>query len=313
MKRIRATADLFDPRTYVFATARSLLALAELSVLLATPSRILFGTAPYATADGLCSGIGAPSLWCAPFVTAHSDLLAEVLASAILLAVIAGIWPRWLCLLHWYVAYSMATRMIVANGGDDVAQIFALLMMPICIGDRRICHWQRPDLPMTPGWRGSACAAHFVLRCQVTIIYLDAALSKLRFHSWLDGTAIPKILNGPVFGLPPAVRPDLEHLLALPWLSATVMWSVVLIEISIGVAMLFSPRVRRFALFLAVGLHGAIIIAMGLFSFGLIMIALVMAASETGRLQTGPAAGTETLPAMSARPVRVNIGRDSIS
>jgi hypothetical protein len=52
---------------------------------------------------------------------------------------------------------------------------------------------------------------------------------------------------------------------------------------------------------------------MGLFSFGLIMIALVMAASETGRLQTGPAAGTETLPAMSARPVRVNIGRDSIS
>jgi antimicrobial peptide system SdpB family protein len=137
---------------------------------------------------------------------------------------------------------------------------------------------------MAPAWRGSAYAGHLLLRCQIVIIYLDASLSKLEFHGWRSGIAVPVLLNNPQFGLPPGIRQTVEGWLGPAWIGAAVTWAVIAIEITIAVTMLFGVRVRRVGLALAVCLHSAIVIVMGLFSFGLIMISLVMVVCD-GQVQ----------------------------
>jgi hypothetical protein len=54
---------------------------------------------------------------------------------------------------------------------------------------------------------------------------------------------------------------------------------VIAIEILIGLSMAFGARVRRWGLYCGICLHVVIILAMGLFSFGLTMIVLLMVAS----------------------------------
>jgi len=281
-------AEGFEARGLALSTGRSLLALAELTVLLATPGRILFGSTPYASPDRLCSGVGMLSLWCVQGAGTQPGTVNLTIAVVILGAVVVGLWPRWLCVPHWYVAFSVATRMVVPNGGEDVAQILTMLLIPVCLGDTRTCQWRRPDHPMAPGWRGSAYAGYLLLRCQIAIIYLDASLSKLEFHSWQSGTAVPILLNNPQFGLPLEIRPAVERWLSPVWIGAAVTWAVIAIEITVAVTMLFGTRVRRVGLVLAVCLHLAIVIVMGLFSFGLIMISLVMVVSG-GEVQRGHA------------------------
>lgn len=289
MKPLLTAAEIFEPREPAVSAARSLLAFAELSVLVVTPDRILFGITPNEPPARLCSGVGALSLWCVTGAGSEPYSPGRVIAVAILGCVVLGLWPRWLCVPHWYVAFSLAVRTVAPDGGDDVAQILTLLLIPVSLGDMRTCHWQRPDTPMAPGWRGSAYAGHLLLRCQIAIIYLDASLSKLAFHSWRSGTAVPILLSNPQFGLIPEVRQLAQRLLAPVWVSAPITWTVIAIEMTIALTMLFGARARRAALALAVCLHSAIIVVMGLFSFGLIMISLVMAVSGGDLRQQGRA------------------------
>jgi len=279
MKRFFRAAEVFEPRGILLASGRSLLAFAELTVLLFNPDHLIFATTPFASTRNLCSGIGGLSLWCVSGSGPQSHSVGRIIAIAILVGVTAGLWPRWLCIPHWYVAFSLATRMSVINGGEEVAQIFTLLLIPCCLGDTRTWHWSRPDRPMAPAWRGSAYAAHLVLRCQIMIIYLDAALSKLMFPSWRNGTAMRVIINDPECGLPLGIRTFADHLLSPLWTSAAVTWAVVLTELTIGLSMVCRAGIRRRSLAPAILLHTGIILAMGLFSFGLIMISVLMAAS----------------------------------
>ncbi len=66
---------------------------------------------------------------------------------------------------------------------------------------------------------------------------------------------------------------------------AALTWSVLAAELGIAVLVLSPGRGRIYALALAVALHSAIIVVMGLASFGLTMIALV--AVSCGRPRSG--------------------------
>ena len=309
MTRFLDRAETFEPRGTLLSASRSLLAFAELTVLLFTPDRLLFGSTPYASPRQLCSGVSGLSLWCVSGGGPRAEQAGTVVAVAVLVAVTAGFRPRWLCIPHWYIAFSLAGRMSALNGGEEIAQIFTLLLIPQCLGDTRTWHWRRPDQPMAPAWRGSAYAAHLLLRLQIVVVYLDAALSKLAYPAWQHGTAVRTLLNDPQNGLPLALRPLADHLLGPIWISAAVTWSVIAMELGIATSMLFRARVRRRALALAVCLHTAIILAMGLFSFGLVMIALLMA-TPGGALRQRPrlrpraavAPGAEPEPEPEAEP-----------
>ena len=60
---------------------------------------------------------------------------------------------------------------------------------------------------------------------------------------------------------------------------------IVALEVGIAVAMLGGRRIRRWALVAGITLHAAIVIAMGLFSFGTIMIGVLLIASGGTRMR----------------------------
>lgn len=295
-----ARAESFDPRSLTLATARSLLAVAELAALLANPDWLLFGRTSYGTSANLCTGISHVSLWCVADETPAALALARGIATVILAATALGLWPRWLCIPHWYIAFSLGERMTVLNGGEEVAQILTLLLIPLCLGDHRVWHWRRPRQPLAPRWRGSAYAAHVLLRAQVAIIYGDAAMSKLLYPAWREGTAVRTLFNDPQFGLPPSVRPTIDHLLAPDYLAAASTWGVLTAELCVAMFVLGAARFRRVALYIGLCLHVAIMLAMGLPVFSLIMISLLLAVAVDGSAWAKPLRPAVDLPHQDA-------------
>jgi antimicrobial peptide system SdpB family protein len=299
---LAAAADAFEPRGRAFAAGRSLLALATLSVLVFTPTRGLFVYTPDNPSGARCGGVRMISLWCAGG-HGHTVLTVRLIVSIVVLAaVVAGFSPRWTCVPHWYVTFSLGTTMTLPNGGDSVARIAAMLMIPMCLGDDRRWHWQRPARPLPPRWRGAAYAAHLFVRLQVTIIYVSAAVAKLTVGSWRDGSYLYQVLHDPYYGPPSYARPVVGAVLDAPPLVRALTWGTIAVELAIAVSMAGGPRVRRVALVLAIALHGSIIVMLGLASFGLIMIALLALASVHGvAAATRPAE-----PVGGAEPVRLS-------
>lgn len=286
-------AGSFEPRGRVLDFARILLALAQLSILAASPSRVLFLQSPGATWDSRCAGINAYSLWCVSSDVSGGTTVGMCVAALILVAVAIGLSPRILCVPHWYVTFSLGVDIAVPNGGDAAAEILALLLIPMCLGDPRTSVWQLPrGREMTPHWRGSSYAAHLVLRLQVSGIYLQAAISKLLHPAWRHGVALQLLANDPSFGVTSMGRGFADTFMALPAVAQTLTYGALLAEFSIGAAMWFGPRYRRVGFAIAVAMHGAIILIMGLFSFGLVMIACVLTTC----------AGRSIFPDTSCRP-----------
>jgi hypothetical protein len=110
------------------------------------------------------------------------------------------------------------------------------------------------------------------------------------------------LLNDPEVGLPAPLQPLVDGLFAWHGVNRFVTWLVLAMELTIGVSMLFPVRVRRVGLVLAVVLHSAIIAAMGLFSFGLVAIALLLAVADDRPALLAPARGDRLAdrPAVSA-------------
>lgn len=265
-----------DPRGTALAVARTVLAGAELSVLLFSTDDRLFYPLPGLPQGIRCGGPRALSLWCV--TGGHEGLsVSRAVAVGVLILVAIGYRPRWTCVPHWYVAFSIAESLTLPNGGEEVAQIATMLLIPVCLGDQRVWQWSRPVRPLSLRARGAATATLLVLRLQCAIIYGTAGVSKLLLAPWRKGSALDSVAFDPNFGMPS----DVAHLLdSGPGyvVSHLLTWSVPATELAIAVLVLGGRRMRLGALNLGVALHVGIIALMGLFSFGLVMIATLVVA-----------------------------------
>jgi antimicrobial peptide system SdpB family protein len=276
-RRLQDAAYRFEPRGWPLSLARTVSAAATLTVILCTPDGALFAYTN-ADPDGVrCGGISALSLWCVAGSTGWVLVLDRTLAVAVLAAAAAGWRPRWTCLPHWYVTYSLAVGMTLPNGGETVAQILTLLLVPICLADDRRWQWSAPAGPLPPSWRGAAWAATLTLRLQAGLVYGVAGLSKLLVPQWRDGTAMYAVFHDPGYGLPAELLPRVSPLVDSGVVVSALTWAVPVLEIAIAVAVLGTRRSRGAAVLIGGMLHLGIICALGLFSFGLIMIALLLA------------------------------------
>jgi antimicrobial peptide system SdpB family protein len=283
IQRALAAADGFEPRSLPLAVCRSVLAFAELTALLFTPDHDLFTYEPGLAGGMHCSGVRGYSLWCMAGSGSDDLTFSRIVAMAVLVAVICGFRPKWTCIPHWYVAFSFANAITQPNGGDAVVGVATLLLIPILLGDDRAWHWTRPNTPLPPAMRGSAYAAWLAIRCQIAVIYLDAAVSKLAVPQWRDGQAMHTIFTDPNYGLPSVIRDPLGSVLQSGGVVAFITWSVMALELTVAICALCRARARKLGIWPAVLLHAAIIVAMGLFSFGLTMIALVLVLRIDGR------------------------------
>ncbi|MEV6626567.1 sporulation-delaying protein SdpB family protein [Amycolatopsis sp. NPDC051106] len=277
-----AAASVFEPRQRWFAAGRSLLALAELSVLLFTSDDALFLGTAQLPSGARCAGIRSVSFWCWTGGDPGAQPACRLVTCAVLVVTAVGYRPRWTCVPHWYVTFSLGAAMTVANGGEGVARIVTLLLIPLCLGDARQWQWTVPREPLPARWRGSAHVAGLVIRAQVTVVYLDSALSKVVVAEWRDGTALSEVILDPYYGAAPLWQ-HWAGALAGPG-PATVLlgWGTIIGELAIAVLLWAPPRARRAAAWIAVPLHGGIMVLMGLVSFGAVMIGAVLLAASSG-------------------------------
>lgn len=270
--RLRRTLRSVDLQTLRFSAFRGALVLAQLTILMATPYDALMQTVAGTGAGPLCDGLRNASTYC--LGRSLPDGLVTTVMVMILIGVAAGISPIIMAVLHAWVAFSIAASISLPDGGDQAAAVCTLLLVAVSFADRR--RWLLGPPGTVTNWRRQVALAGLItMRVQVSAIYLNAAIAKLFAPEWANGTAEYYVLRDPFFGASGPLAPVLQAATTLPAVTVGMTWGAVIAEIVIGVMILCGARSRSIALVLCMALHGAIIITMGLWSFGLIMIAIV--------------------------------------
>jgi antimicrobial peptide system SdpB family protein len=277
-RRVAASLDELNPFTEVYGIGRSLLALATALTFAFSRSDVLFRAAAGIPDVPICTGVRATGLFC--LVGAAHLELARWLTVFALLFVASGYRPRFTGLLHAWLAFSFQANAMVIEGGDQIAAILSLLLVPVTLLDDRKWHW----LPPTPRpldarerkRRLVARACFLLIRVQVAGIYFHASIAKFAVAEWTDGTVLYYWLNHPTFGMPTWIRPLVEPLLLSGYAVGLLTWSVLLLEWALSAGLLVDRRYRPILLVLGILLHAGIAVVHGLVSFAMIMFAALI-------------------------------------
>ncbi|MEZ0167022.1 sporulation-delaying protein SdpB family protein [Kineococcus sp. LSe6-4] len=308
LRRVSDGIAWFDVRTSRnIAWARSLIAVAQLSILVFTPANFLFvpvGTEP---AGPSCNAYNAWTAYCALDEFDASYISWALVAGLIL--VISGFWPRVTGILHVWVTFSISTAIQLPDGGEAAAQVVTVFFALILLSDNRRNHWiidtsSRKTSTLTPiSW-----AASWGLRLQIFWIYISASVAKFSVPEWQEGSAIYYVARQVFFGVDGPLEGLLLWATSQPLLSLAITWGTMIGEIAIAILVLLPYRVARFSLVLTMVFHGGIILVIGLWSFGLIMIASVL-----GVLASRPTVVTVSLPPRGSAPTVTQSRQDQVS
>lgn len=255
-----------SPWTNVYGLARTILAIGTLSTLLASDTSSMFRPAAGVPDFPHCEGAAAYSLFC----VIDLDWTRPV-AIGILLVVASGWRPRYTALAHWWVTVSFQASATIPDGGDQVAAVLTLLLLPLALTDGRAWHWQQPGQVRDPTTSLVAWSALLVIRIQVAGIYLQASMAKLGREEWADGTALYYWLGDPMFGSPGWVSALLAPVLAHPVGVTLLTWGSVAVEFALVLGLVARWPARGYLLAAGVLLHSSIALFMGLGSFALAM------------------------------------------
>jgi antimicrobial peptide system SdpB family protein len=280
MQRInRWVGDLTqrNPWTNVYGLSRSIFALGTAVTLTVSEASTLFAPIPTFLDPPRCSGLaGNISLFC--LVPIDRFELARRVALIVLLVVASGWRPRITGLPHWWISFSFVASTTVQDGGDQVAAIVTLFLIPWTLTDPRRWHWQRRSNAEATHPRRAIVvhAAHFVIRVQVAAVYIHSATSKLWVPEWVDGTAMYYFLQDPLVGLPGWMQSALLPAIRSPILAAALTWGALAIEFALALGLIAPRRWRRTLLVIGVLFHLSIATLMGVASFSVAMIAALI-------------------------------------
>ncbi|MFK7846784.1 MAG: sporulation-delaying protein SdpB family protein, partial [Rhodothermales bacterium] len=258
--------------TNVYGLARSLLAIGTLLTLVFNSSDVLFrpNGVLMTEAFGDTHPLLAYSLFSLlPF---EHVIFARLIGIGILLLVITGWRPRFTGIFHWWVTVSFSTSSIVVDGGDQIASILCLLLIPVTLADSRKSHWvehkeQRNVNLGSQVLHVNALIALFVIKLQVAVVYFHAAVGKTMVTEWVNGTVLYYWFIDPVFGMTPWLRDLAVGALASPYVSVFGTWGVIIFEILLFGALFMTPKGKKVMFFLGLLFHASIIVVHGLVSF----------------------------------------------
>jgi antimicrobial peptide system SdpB family protein len=253
---------------------RSALALGTAGTLISTPARVLLSPLANGLHPPACTGLGRLGLWCVLPQAQHE--VARWLSVAVLLVVASGWRPRLTGIPHWWVSWSLILAATVQDGGDQVTAVLALLLIPVALTDPRKWHWRRADRDSSFTATTIASTALFLVRLQVAIIYLDAGLAKLGVPQWADGTAMYYWFHSVLFAPPPWLSPITTRVTDSPLGVTMLTWGAIVLEVALGLALLFPRRAQVTLLSLGLLLHDCIALTMGLISFDFAMSAALV-------------------------------------
>src|SRR5690606_24304191 len=264
-----------SPFNQVLGLTRTMLAIATALTLAATPNDQLFFRSVNYPEGVVCGrGLGQWTLYCLTGGSRYFDLV--VWGSVLVLLVVAtGFAPRWTAIPHWYIAWSFAASSPIPDGGDHITTNLALLLVTLCLLDRRRWHWS-PDTTYhqrSVGVKFAAYGAIALWILQIFVLYFQAAVAKFGVTEWADGSALRYWMQNPTFGPAGWMRDLALGILQYPLFVLLVTYGTLLFQLTLAFSPLYSWGWRRFYLFAAVVFHLGIAVTMGLWSFSIAMIA----------------------------------------
>jgi antimicrobial peptide system SdpB family protein len=197
--------------------------------------------------------------------------LGLILSIIILLCVIIGLYPRITCFLHFWVSFSIYNSAFIVEGGDQISSILTLLLIPMCIYDKRTNHWHDPIESGAGFGYLNAIFAHWIIRLQMAVVYLHASLGKLVVFEWANGTALYYWFTDHRFGMPDYLYPFLLPILESKFFLPLLTWGVIVLEFFLFLSFNFDNKWRKRWLIVGILFHFLIFIIHGLLSFFLAM------------------------------------------
>lgn len=195
----------------------------------------------------------------------------------ILIWVISGYYYKLSGVAHFLSSFLIFQTQILVEGGEQICVIVTFLLMIICFGDQRKNLWNK-DIKYTSNkfLFNFSKSAFSIIKIQVAIIYLFAASIKIKTDFWVEGSAMYYWINNPLFGANPFFRYILDPIFENHVFSSLITWGVLIIEFLLFGALFMNKRQKIYMFIGGVSLHVGIIFIMGLWSFGLIMIACLI-------------------------------------
>ncbi|WP_161631141.1 sporulation-delaying protein SdpB family protein [Nocardiopsis halophila] len=271
-----------------YGIARTLLAVGLALTLTFSSTESLFPPGVGLPDTPKCEGIGQYGLFC---ISIGVPLDALRIIGAVCLFVVASGWrPRITAFPHAYITWSAYNAITVPEGGDQIASILSVLLLPVALSDPRKWHWFRLDTDPIPracpsGRPGSRISTHRIAvsivaltfaKLQVAGLYFQAGIAKLNEREWLDGTSFYYWYNHDIFGAPQWMYPIFAPIVESDPGVAFLTWSPIILELALATSLLTSLRIRRFLLPAGLALHLGIAVTMGLWSFFCAMAAALI-------------------------------------
>ena len=251
----------------LYGAARSIIALSLLSSMIFNSVDILFP-------NSLLEDPRYGESWSMFFLLANHLVLAKWITIIVLLIVVSGYFPRFTGVLQWYVSYSFINSSPIIEGGDQLAAIISLFLIPVTLMDGRRNHWSPiTNFELNEKNKIKNITSYFVfmvIKIQVMVVYFHSAIGKIAVNEWADGTALYYWLLNPLHGSAEWLRPTLAWLISNGFVLTMLTWSVVIFELLLSLTILTSPlnlKFRKRMLVAGVLFHLAIILVHGLVSF----------------------------------------------
>lgn len=256
--------------------ARALLALSTLITLLWTSDSSLFRILIGADDVIACDGVLAFGSYCA----LPNRPLASLIGVLVCVWVVSGVLPRWSALPQAWIAFSVDSAVSISEGGDQINHNLSLILGLLALLDSRKMGW---SLPQTGAARHVPAPAVLqsidrvlivIALVQIAFVYFHSAVGKMIVPEWSEGSAVYYILNGQFGG--PRSLDMLLGLLANPYVSLICTWAVIVLELLLAISLLVPSRARKAILMSGFVFHCGIIVFMGLWSFGIAMMACLV-------------------------------------
>ncbi|MGP5693365.1 sporulation-delaying protein SdpB family protein [Corynebacterium variabile] len=252
------------------AIARTLTAMSTLLTIVFTPTSQLFAPSEGRENPIQCdSKLGRANPFC---IGDDSSPTIGIAASIIILSlVIVGVVPWITSLLHFYIAFYLQQSLAIPDGGDQVAVFLTLMIAIVYLGDLRLNHWSM--VTRTVPWQPyTTIVGLYLIKCQMTVIYLNASIHKMATKDWLEGSELYYILGGSFepYGF---LNSLYEIVVDQPFLSVAATWGAALTELFLGATILMPTHWKKISFVIGAAFHIGIAAFLGITSFQIVMIA----------------------------------------
>ena len=273
-KKIKQKSIYFFPYSNVIGLSRSILAFGTLITLLFNSESVLIHK----------TNVG---VYLNPFINSNSFLFdfnffalfgienfifSKIIAILILCLVISGYFIKITSILHWWISISFFMISSVIDGGDQITSILTLLLLPLCLTDKRKNHWCK-IIPFYSPYSLMGVFSVYIIRLQMAVVYFHAAVGKFNVEEWANGTALYYWLNHSFFGSPDFIIPSINFILSNKWINPILTYSVLIFELLLFLAFTASIKYRKRILTFGIIFHLSIVFLHGIFSFFFAMVA----------------------------------------